>query len=227
MPEVIVICEGQTEEGFIKRVLAPDLSATGVWLKPQTLGRTATNPGGGGVNLSRFTTHTRNVLRSGEVYVTSLLDLYALGHDFPDFQRLAGEKDPCRRASCLENALHAHIVTATECRPDRFIPYIQPYEYEGLLFSDVKALAGVEANWIAALKKLREIREAFETPEHINDSPLTAPSKRLRAAVSNPGYRKTLHGPQAAQAIGLATITGQCPHFRGWVEKLRALSPEI
>jgi hypothetical protein len=226
---VIVICEGQTEEKFIKTVLAPALRPLGVWLKPELLTVPGAKQGGGGVNLTRFRAHARNALRSGrgDRYVTSLLDLYALGHDFPDFKPALEEADVYRRVAALESALHAHIVAYTECRPDRFIPYIQPYEYEGLLFSDVRALAGVEANWIAALKKLREIREAFETPEHINDSPLTAPSKRLRAAVSNPGYRKTLHGPQAAQAIGLATIMRQCRHFRGWVEKLRALSSEF
>jgi hypothetical protein len=95
-----------------------------------------------------------------------------------------------------------------------------------LLFSDVEALAEVEANWGAALKKLREIRKVFETPEHINDSPQTAPSKRLQSMLF-PKYDKTLHGPRAAQAIGLQTIMGQCAHFRGWVEKLRALSSGI
>jgi predicted RNA-binding Zn-ribbon protein involved in translation (DUF1610 family) len=38
-------------------------------------------------------------------------------------------------------------VAAAGCQPGRFIPYIQPYEFEALLFSDVPTLTRVEPGW--------------------------------------------------------------------------------
>jgi hypothetical protein len=65
------------------------------------------------------------------------------------------------------------------------------------------------------------IREQFTTPEEINDSPETAPSKRLRTLV--PGYQKPLLGVLAILEIGLAAIRAECPHFDGWLKTLEAL----
>jgi hypothetical protein len=38
-----------------------------------------------------------------------------------------------------------------------------------------------------------------------------------------PGYKKTRHGPLAAEHIGLPRMEQECPHFRGWMDRLRAL----
>ena len=65
------------------------------------------------------------------------------------------------------------------------------------------------------------IRGAFATPEHINNSPQTAPSKRILALV--PHYKKTVDGPLIAEDIGLDAIRAQCPHFNNWIERLLAL----
>ena len=43
------------------------------------------------------------------------------------------------------------IVSKVGCRPDQFLPYIQPYEFEALLFSDVHALPLVEPTWSDAV----------------------------------------------------------------------------
>ena len=68
-------------------------------------------------------------------------------------------------------------------------------------------------------------REAAESPEHINDGPDTTPAARLESALSNPRYRKRLHGPRAAQGIGLDRIEAECAFFAAWLAQLRALSP--
>ena len=62
------------------------------------------------------------------------------------------------------------------------------------------------------------IRDQFETPEHINDSPQTAPSKRVEALVA--GYEKPLLGTLAILEIGLETIRSNCPHFNQWLTRL-------
>ena len=65
------------------------------------------------------------------------------------------------------------------------------------------------------------MRDRFATPEDINDSAMTAPSKRVLQAY--PDYSKVLHGTLAAQAVGIETMRRECPHFRDWLERLEAL----
>ena len=64
------------------------------------------------------------------------------------------------------------------------------------------------------------IRDQFSSPEEINDSPVTAPSKRIQELV--PRYQKPLLGSRAALEIGLAAIRRECPHFDNWLKELEA-----
>ena len=98
------------------------------------------------------------------------------------------------------------------------------HEFEGLLFSDCAAFArGIGQPQIEI--HLKAIRNQFATPEDIDDSPLTAPSKRVEAIIS--GYTKPLFGVLAALEIGLDKIREACPHFRAWLEKLEKSGREI
>lgn len=73
----------------------------------------------------------------------------------------------------------------------RFIPFIVMHEFEGLLFSDCERFGrGIGHPELAP--QFQIIRDLFATPEEINDSPLTAPSKRIEALL--PGYEKPLLG---------------------------------
>lgn len=38
-----------------------------------------------------------------------------------------------------------------------------------------------------------------------------------------PEYQKPIHGNLAACEIGIATICGECAHFREWIERLEKL----
>jgi hypothetical protein len=97
------------------------------------------------------------------------------------------------------------------------------HEYEGLLFSDPAAFAnGIDQPILA--NHLRAIRQGFPTPEDINDSPNTAPSKRVLHLC--PSYSKVLDGTRAARTVGIDTMRRECPHFREWVERLEALRVE-
>lgn len=222
MLEVIVFAEGQSEEQFIKRVIAPSLRGLQLFLKPQTL-NTSKDAKGGSVNFDRLKFNARNTLRQKpDAVLTTLLDLYALDPSFPGVQ---GNTllDVYQRTQSIERALHEAIVGAVGCRPERFVPHIQPYEFEGLLFSDVDALVSSEPEWAVHLPKLVKIRSAFETPEHINDSYETKPSKRLENNL-HPTYKKTRHGPLAAEKVTLARMEQECLHFRGWMDRLRGLA---
>jgi hypothetical protein len=95
------------------------------------------------------------------------------------------------------------------------------HEFEGMLFSDCAAFS-VGIGLPALQPQLQGIRAQFGSPEEINDSPITAPSKRVEDLV--PGYQKPFHGPLAAMAVGIDAICKECPNFSAWVEQLRQWS---
>lgn len=61
MSRVCVVCEGQTEEEFVRDVLAPGFFGLGLYLEPQMV---ETSPGhrGGALNYDRVKPHLRNTL---------------------------------------------------------------------------------------------------------------------------------------------------------------------
>jgi hypothetical protein len=150
-----------------------------------------------------------------------MLDLYGLGAGFPGTP-LAANLPGMEKAGRIEEAVKADICdTIPDSRPDiRFLPYIQLHEFEGLLFSDPSAFAA-SLGRPDLVQPFQTIRGQFATPEDIDDSPDTAPSKRVIQA--HPRYGKVLQGTKAAHAIGIATIRRECPHFRAWVERLEGL----
>jgi hypothetical protein len=149
-----------------------------------------------------------------------------LDTSFPGFEEAKNKPDLFNRVTYLNAALHQELVAHVGCRPERFIAHIQPYEFEGLLFSDTDALSQTEPGWKTGGAKLAAVRAAFETPEHINNSYETKPSKRLEQLL-RPGYQKKRHGPLAAERVTLAAMEKECQHFRLWMEALRHLGKSI
>lgn len=226
MVEVIVFTEGTTEEQFIKRLVAPALRHLQVFVKPQLL-KTSQEARGGAINFDRLKLNARNTLRQKpDAVLTTLLDLYGLDTSFPGFAQAKTMPDLDSRVRHLNAALTQEILSYVGCRSERFIAHIQPYEFEGLLFSDPQALAQTEPGWQGRLAQLTAVRAAFPTPEHINDSYETKPSRRLEQLLQ-PGYKKTRHGPLAAERVSLAAMERECPHFRGWMESLRRLGEAV
>lgn len=226
MIRVSVVCEGDTEEKFVNRVMRPDFLGLGIRLEPVRL---TTSPGhaGGALTYDRLKLNLRNLLRDGRIAaVTTLIDLYKLDTGFPGYQSGRTRQDLGGRLSALNQAFHADIVAVAGCRPDRFIPYIQPYEFEALLFADVDKVVAHVPNWGSALEPLAQARRLAETPEHINDRPDTKPAAHLERHLLHPGFRKALHGPVIAENIGLYRIEAECAFFAGWLQRLRGLAPD-
>jgi len=220
MVELIVIGEGQTEETFVRDVLAPALGANQVYASARLI-NTSSEQRGGALSFERVRKFIGHTLRQrSETYVTTLFDLYGLDKTFRGVAQSKGQP-PAARASRIEQLLHEDVVTFAACRPERFIPHVQPHEFESLLFSDVARLCEVEPGWQQQSAPLIAARAAVADPEWINDSPQTAPSKRLEQL--NPRYRKVRHGPVAAARIGLDRIRAQCPHFRHWYDRIVTL----
>jgi len=224
MIRVCVVCEGQTEETFVRDVMAPAFYALDLNLIPEMIG---TSPGhkGGALSYERVKRHLRNTLRQNSApVVTTLFDLYKLDGNFPQFEAALRQSDLQGRLNVLRQALHADIVEEAACQSDRFIPYIQPYEFEALLFSDIQTLADIEPSWRRSVAALTAVRQAAASPEHINDRPETKPAAHLERELSNPSYHKRRHGPIAAHKIGLAKIEAECAFFASWLAQLRELA---
>ena len=223
MRRAVVVCEGQTEEAFISGVLYPAFAGYGLHLQGITV---ETSPGhkGGAMRYDRLRPALRNALANGRVVaVTTLIDLYKLATDFPGYASAMAQPHLNARLNALEAELHAAVVNHCGCDSARFIPHIQPHEFEALLFSDVTSLVTVEAGWSNSLAALTQARAGAATPEDINHGHGTKPSARLESLLRGPSYRKVRHGPIAAERIGLAKMEAECPHFAGWLARLRQL----
>jgi hypothetical protein len=150
-----------------------------------------------------------------------MFDFYGLGKGFPGTP-LPPELSNIDKVIHLEREMKKDIISGLpHLRADvRFLPYLQLHEYEGLLFSDPGAFArGIYQLHLA--RQFQAVRGSFPTPEDIDDSPDSAPSKRILSIC--PSYNKMLDGTRAASAVGIENMRHECPHFRDWVESLAQL----
>ncbi len=220
MVRIHVICEGQTEEMFVNEVLAESFVTQGIYLQPSLIGK----PGqkGGNFRFERLLTDVRlRLLGDPTAYCTTFFDFYGLPTDFPGKQAAIQALHNKNKAQHVQEAMSERLQLKLGSEVmRRFIPYVQMYEFEGLLFSDTEALAqGINQPTLAA--HFQSIRTAFASPEMINDSPETAPSKRLLQLFAE--YDKPLHGSLAALEIGLDNIRQECPLFNAWLNRLAQL----
>lgn len=220
MSQVYVICEGQTEFSFVTELLAPELAKQQVYLTPREIGTSAKK--GGNVTYERLLTDLKPMLLAGnKPFCTTLVDYYGLPESFPgkrDADRIVNLKG---KADCIHTALLTRLAEDfDEYTLRRFVPYVQMHEFEGLLFSDPAAFARAIGK-PSLESKFTGIRNAFATPEHIDNSPRCAPSKRV-ANLIDP-YEKPTMGTLAALEMRLDTIRQSCPLFAAWLDKLAAL----
>lgn len=220
MKRLYILCEGQTEEDFVSIVLNPYLQSLEIVAIPIICKtkRTPTKKHKGGV--SSFGKIKKELVRlCGEhpnEMVTTMFDLYALPHDTPGLGN--GLTDIYEKAEHIERAISDDIGG----KFGNMIFSLVLHEFEGLLFSDVSAFASIANNEAVAV--LHEIRAAVPTPEHINISPETAPSKHIKRAI--PDYSKVSDGVDVAEEIGISKISSECRHFNKWIAKLTARAKE-
>ncbi len=160
-----------------------------------------------------------NHLRQDEgILVTTMVDYYGLPETWPG-RTEAPSQAFADRAASIERELLMDVSNEIGSSFDqrRFVPYVVMHEFEGLLFSDAGGFGrGIGRPDLSP--QFQTIRDQFATPEEIDDSPETAPSKRVRDMV--PSYQKPLMGVLAAQEIGLDALRKECPLFADWIEKL-------
>ena len=222
MTETIIVCEGQTEEAFVNKMLRPALSTQDIFIQPRLVA-TSRGAKGGALNRQRVLRFLRNtLLERQDIYVTTFFDLYALPPDFPGQTDANEYSDPVDRTATIEAGFHKAVIQEVKCLPERFFPHIQPYEFEALLFSDIGQFSEAEPAWKPFISQLETARQSAATPEHINDGLETHPSARLQSLL-RPRYNKVRHGVAVSSSIGLERIRAECHHFDKWIARMEAL----
>ncbi|MGP1623966.1 DUF4276 family protein [Bacteroides heparinolyticus] len=222
-----VLCEGQTEQGFVEEVLKPYLKEHGVTGVKSILITTnkKKNARGGMLTYVHALTDINLLMQTkqdGEYerhIFTTMFDLYALPEDFPGFAVSKTISDPYARTSALEADF------ADAIKDERFIPYIQIYEFEALLFCGIEYITTLYPGCENSCKQLTSALRKVGNPELINNSPETAPSKRIIKAIEGNkkkhyNYNKPATGKYVTKNIGIDRLRIECRHFNEWIEKL-------
>lgn len=227
MARLIVHVEGVTEEEFVNTLLAPHLLVHD-WenVVAYRMGRARSRERRHGVKgwdvaLDGIVRHLRS---DSGCCVTTLVDYYGLpmtgARAWPG-RAAAGAQPFAVRGRFVQQALYESLAQATAgtALARRFIPFVIMHEFEGLLFSSCGRFAQAIGRPDLG-PPFQAVRDTFDTPEEIDDSPSAAPSKRVIALV--PDYDKAVMGVLAALEIGLDAIRAECPLFRQWLERLEA-----
>ena len=222
MPRILVHVEGQTEESFVNAVLAPHLYSLGYTnVSARLIGNARQRSRRGGIRPWHSVRNDilNHLTSDRDTFATTMVDYYGLPFTWPGREQATRKETLKERAASVQQALLEDVSSSLGGAFDRrrFIPYVVMHEFEGLLFSDPERFArGIGRPDLSSA--LQAVRGEFGTPEEINDSPDTAPSRRVRDLYE--GYQKPLMGVLAVEEIGLSAIRGQCPLFNRWIEEL-------
>ncbi len=212
MKRLYILCEGQTEETFVRELLLPHFANMKILVTPILV---RTGKGKGGVVSYGKVHHQIDLLckQDQQAHVTTLMDYY----DFPQGKNglapVRDATDPIQKALNLTKAFQEDLGHGN------FTAYLVVHEFEGLLFSRPEAFIPWFDESVASI--LQKVRDEASTPEHINNNKQTAPSKRILQICDN--YSKIYHGTLIALDIGLDTIRRECPIFNTWLEGLEQL----
>ena len=194
MTRLLVHVEGQTEENFVNQVLGPHLQGHGFSsVRARLMGNARQRSHRGGIRgwpLARRDI-VRHLREDRECVATLMVDFYGLpqsgGGAWPG-RAEASHRPFVDKARLVEESLASEVRHAMGDNFDahRFVPHLMMHEFEGLLFSDCDTLGAVigqsglapQLQQTGLAPQLQQIRDSFESPEEINESPGQAPSKR-------------------------------------------------
>ena len=209
MIRVAISVEGQTEDEFCKRILAPYFLEKDIQLIPIIVTTKREKCGvkhkGGCINLDRIKSEVTKLLSSFD-YVTTFYDLYG----FDGVGNIRADKLEEKMAKLFSNI--------------KFIPYIQKYEFETLLFSDPSYYEEYFYTQ-AKLDVEKIISSCGGNIEDINNSRATAPSRRMIKLFDDydEDFDKIFHGYSIIEEIGLNKVMEECPRFKNWIKRLSDL----
>lgn len=220
-----ILCEGQTEQGFVEEVLRPYLIERGVTSVKSIIVSTNKELNAcGGMSSYTLVRQDLNVMRkinsdsNYEKHIfTTMFDLYALPSDFPGYKEADAIVEPYARVNSLEQSF------ANAVNDYRFIPYIQLHEFEALLFCGIEHLVKIYPKCKKPCEQLTKDLQKVINPELIDNGPTTAPSKRIIKAIEGSKkykYNKPTTGKSVTKEIGIDELRAKCSHFNEWIERL-------
>lgn len=213
MKRLIIVCEGETEQAFCNDVLRSYFLSKDISLEAPTI----KHSNGGIVAWDTLKKQIVKHLNEGNCTVSMFVDYYRIrdSYHFPGWMEAKGKRNLYDRMHYLFEQM---LQDMDEKLRSKFIPYIQLHEFEGLLFSNISVFPDNFTKEQLDFKQLESAVNEFNTPEEINSSPATAPSERLKKAVSR--YDKVTDGAFLAMEIGLETIREKCFLFNEWIGRL-------
>ncbi|MCL2718114.1 MAG: DUF4276 family protein [Lachnospiraceae bacterium] len=214
MRNLIICCEGETEELFVEKILTPYLAQLGVEV---------TSKGMKGVSsYKQIKGYLYGYCQSyPSALVTTMIDYYKTSKLIVNYFKadktitasINAETDIYKRAVAIEK-----IVEADMHPLENLMFNMELHEFEGYLFSHTAAFADIASK--SQLDELANIRHRHETPEHINEKYETSPSRRIIGIL--PKYQKLQDGIPIAESITIDKIAAECRHFANWLAKLTA-----
>jgi len=203
MKNLIICCEGETEELFVEKILTPHLANVGLYVIPKGMK--------GVSSYKRIKDFLIGYCKSNPTtLVTTMIDYYGAAKHLPGFNTDKG--DIYTRTKAIEEAVQNDLQLPNLCFN------LTLHEFEGYLFSNTSAFLDIASK--NQIDELTNIRRRHETPEHINDQYETAPSRRILMVI--PKYQKLQDGIPIAESITVNKIATECRHFANWLNKLTA-----
>jgi hypothetical protein len=219
-PQIAVVVEGQTEEAFVKQVLQPHIGFEVAYLTPIIVHTSRAANGQaykGGGSWAHYRKQLLNLLSQRHwSRVTTLIDFYGYPSDAPSCHCESHHVQPqCVQAR--EEAMRRDLGIDDE----RFLPFIALHEFETLIIAAGSQQGDVLGDVDTAKTFAELVSDHGGNAELINDGALTAPSKRVLAAL--PEYRKVRDGVAILDGqLDLAlTVT---PRFASWVNRVSSPS---
>lgn len=189
------IVEGQTESNFIKNIFLnyfdKNLFYYGI-----------INLSGGTINIKTVVDWVKKLINSND-FVTTLIDFYK----FQNPNQCSIEEMETKIKETLAEQVNNQTIK-------KFIPYLQKYEFEALLFADREIITK-----LLGLNKTQErmlYNKKYNTPEEINHS--IPPSKVIKNIY--PKFTKTIDAINIVDKIGKEKLMQECPKFASWIKTL-------
>lgn len=227
MKYINIIAEGSSEEVFVNDVLVKHFAPMNKFVSVRKIetgwDRINNKPAKGG--LLKYIKLRNDILRwiqsdrgKANTWYTTFVDLYAFPKDAqsPYTSQLQAITDPYQKIAALEEVIDQDI------NHPNFIPYVQLHEFEAFLMVEPDRLLGMYPDGQTGINRLKRDIQGMN-PEEINETPQTAPSKRIIQYLPDYEGQKAQVGPMVAEEIGLNLLRQRCPHFNDWITHLENL----
>ena len=209
-----IVVEGKSEETFVDELLRPYFNSLGFYDVTPVKIQTSKGFKGGFVSYQHLKNDVTRLLHQNDVVVTTFVDFFRIPTSLPNYAECMKQANVDAQIDCLTQSIKDDMGYS-----DRFLPYIQKHEFESLLFSSSKVYATFYDE--SVVRAIERIIGQYDNPEDINNSPATAPSKRILSLIKY--YNKVNDGNLIALEIGIDRIIEQCPRFAKWILTIREI----